>query len=156
MPVTGKSPVGKAITVRLLKVEDWKLLEKVAPEVFDYAIDFGRTKEFLADSRHHLVVAFDNDLIVGMASAVHYIHPDKAPELWINEVGVSPAYQNQGIGRRLMDCLLEHAKTLGCKEAWVLTHWDNTPARLLYKSVGGKEEPERPVYFTIDLGAGQD
>lgn len=66
-------------------------------------------------------------------------------------MGVSPAYQNKGIGKQLLDALFAHAKNLGCQEAWVLTSWDNTPARRLYKSRGGHEEPERPVYFTFDL-----
>ena len=30
----------------------------------------------------------DEEQIVGFASAVHYVHPDKPPELWINEMGV--------------------------------------------------------------------
>ena len=57
------------------------------------------TAEFLADSRHHLAVAVDEGRVVGMASAVHYVHPDKPPELWINEVGVAPTHRGLGIGR---------------------------------------------------------
>jgi hypothetical protein len=34
-------------------------------------------------------MATAGDTVVGFASAVHYVHPDKAPELWINEVGVA-------------------------------------------------------------------
>ena len=144
--------MGKKITFRLLGHKDIDLLNKLAPEVFDFPINSDWSQEFLKDERHHLVVALDGDMIVGMASAVHYIHPDKPPELWINEVGVSPAYQGQSIGKRIMQHLLKHAKALGCKEAWVLTDWDNTAARRLYKSTGGKEAV-RPVYITFDLSS---
>jgi hypothetical protein len=51
------------------------------------------TPQFLSDPRHHLAVAIDEGWVVGMASAVHYVHPDKAPQLFINEVAVTPPYQ---------------------------------------------------------------
>lgn len=39
--------------------------------------------------------------LVGFVSAVHYVHPDKPPELWINEVGVGESHRGQSIGKRL-------------------------------------------------------
>ena len=140
-----------SIQIKRLDKNSQAVLTKLAEDVFDEALNPKFTADFLADERHHLIVALDDDIVVGMASAVHYVHPDKAPELWINEVGVSPSYQAQGIGKQLMNALLEHARTLNCKEAWVLTDETNTAAKKLYSSVGGKEEPERPVYFTFTL-----
>jgi GNAT superfamily N-acetyltransferase len=52
---------------------------------------------------------------------VHYVHPDKPAELWINEVGVAPSHQRQGVGQRLLGALFELGGSLGCREAWVLT-----------------------------------
>lgn len=149
MEKTGKTSAG--ITVRLLVAEDESVFSQVAEDVFDNPIDPKLCAEFLEDERHHIVLALDNTLVVGMATAVHYVHPDKAPELWINEVGVAPSHQGRGIGKKLMGALLAQGQKLGCKEAWVLTDEDNNVARSLYSSVGGKEEPERPVYFTFDL-----
>jgi aminoglycoside 6'-N-acetyltransferase I len=107
-------------------------------------------RAFLEDARHHLVVAIDDGVVVGMASAVDYVHPDKAPQLWINEVGVAPAYQRRGIGRLLLDALLAHGRTLGCTEAWLGTEEDNLPARRLYESAGGEAEPF--VLYSFPLG----
>jgi hypothetical protein len=53
----------------------------VAAEVFDNPIDADLTAEFLGDARHHLAVAIDDGLVVGFASAIHYVHPDKPPQL---------------------------------------------------------------------------
>ena len=50
---------------------------KVAPGVFDNAIDPRWTAEFLSDPQHHFAVAIDEGRVVGTASAVHYVH--KAP-----------------------------------------------------------------------------
>jgi aminoglycoside 6'-N-acetyltransferase I len=83
---------------------------------------------------------------------VIYVHPDKpAPELWINEVGVAPTHQGQGIGKALMQAILEEAKRSGCTEAWVLTERTNLPAMALYSSVGGAETLPDPTMFTFRL-----
>lgn len=93
--------------MRILGFSDAQVLDQVAEGVFDNKVNPHWTAEFLADPRHHLAVALIGDRVVGMASAVHYIHPDKPSELWINEVGVAPPYQGQGIGKRLLTpCLL--------------------------------------------------
>jgi GNAT superfamily N-acetyltransferase len=128
--------------IRILESDDSSVLDRVAPGVFDNPVDPHWTAEFLADTRHHMAVAIDEDRVVGMASAVHYIHPDKPPELWINEVAVAPTHRAQGIGRRLLEALFELGRVLGCRQAWVATEPGNTPARRLYAAAGGEEAPE--------------
>lgn len=128
------------IVVRILQAEEIHVLDYVAPDVFDYQISRAWSAKFLADPRHHLAVALDGQTVVGMASAVTYLHPDKPVQLWINEVGVAPNYQRRGIGRRLLQSLFALGRDLGCREAWVGTEYDNNPARRLYESVSGKAE----------------
>lgn len=140
-----------AVHIRLLGPTDSAVLNNVADDVFDHAIDARSAREFFADDRHHIVVALDGDLVVGFASAVHYVHPDKPPELWINEVGVAPSHQRRGIGKQIMAAMLAHGRSLGCREAWVGTEEDNIPARGLYGAAGGLEEEDRVVTFTFDL-----
>jgi DNA-binding MarR family transcriptional regulator len=106
------SKMSEAIGIRILGPADAAMLDKVAPDVFDHAIDPALMAEFLADPRHHLAVALAGGQVVGMASAVHYVHPDKPPELWINEVGVAPPYQRRGIGRQLLEALFAHGACL--------------------------------------------
>jgi len=142
-------PTTTTFTIRILGPEDASLLERVAPDVFDNEVDPHWTAEFLADTRHHLAVAVAGDQVVGMASAVHYVHPDKAPELWVNEVGVAPTHQGMGIGRQLLEALFERARALGCRGAWLGTEWENIPARRLYAAVGGTESPMVMVSFRL-------
>jgi aminoglycoside 6'-N-acetyltransferase I len=143
-----------AIEMRLLKNGDESALANVAPDVFDDPIDVRATAAFLSDPRHHLAVAIDNGLVVGFASAVLYVHPDKPrPELWINEVGVAPTHHRRGIGRKLLEVLLQTGRSCDCAEAWVLTHRSNHAAMHLYASVGGHEDPDNPVMFTFFLEA---
>ena len=137
---------------RILGPGDDDVLSNVAPGVFDYDVDARWTAEFLADPRHHIAVAMDGGVVVGMASGLHYVHPDKQPELWINEVGVAPEYQRQGVARRLLSTLFVRARQVGCVEAWVLTDRSNEAALRLYEGMGGSETPEQPVMFAFWLG----
>jgi ribosomal protein S18 acetylase RimI-like enzyme len=140
------------ITLKLLRPTELDTLDNMAKHVFDDPIVKSSAQEFLKDSRHRLVVAVDGDLVVGFVSAVIYLHPDKPiPEMWINEIGVAPSHQRQGIGKALMQAILEEAKRSGCREAWVLTERDNTTAMAMYKSAGGEESLPDPTMFTFQL-----
>ena len=140
------------LEIKLLTSTDSHYLSHVAEDVFDDPIVEASAKEFLKDPRHRLVVALEDNIVVGFVSAVIYLHPDKsAPELWINEVGVAHTHQRQGIGKRLLQAVLEEARQSGCTEAWVLTDRENTPAMTLYKSMGGTEALPDPTMFTFNL-----
>jgi ribosomal protein S18 acetylase RimI-like enzyme len=138
------------ITLRLLGRGDAAVLGRVAEGVFDHPVDPALAAELLADPRHHLAVAVADGVVVGMASGVHYVHPDKPPELWVNEVGVAPGHRGAGLGRRLLELLLEHGRELGCREAWVLTQAGNDTARRLYRRAGGREDAA-VVMYDFDL-----
>jgi aminoglycoside 6'-N-acetyltransferase I len=137
--------------IRILEASDEALLKNVAPGVFDNALDPALVTEFLRDSRHHLAVAIDQGQVVGFASGVHYVHPDKRSELFINEVAVAPSHHRRGIGRAVVQALLQHATRLGCREAWVLTDRGNQAAMGLYASTGGDPGPHDHVMFTYRL-----
>lgn len=136
---------------------DDAVLARVAEGVFDGPVIPGVAAEFLADPRHHLCVAVEDGVVVGMASAVHYVHPDKPAELWINEVGVAPSHHRRGIGKRILTELLAHGRSIGATEAWVLTDHDNVAARALYGSVGGEESPAGLMitYYLTDRAKGR-
>ena len=137
--------------IRLVGPGDAALLTRVANGVFDYDLEHDLTEEFLQDDRHHLVVAIDDGVIIGFVSGVHYVHPDKPAELWINEVGVAPSHQRRGIGRQMLRTMFQVGMDLGCHQAWVLTNRSNTSAMKLYGSVEGIEDPEDTVMFTFNL-----
>ena len=130
-----------AIEVRLLGPQDAAVLDRVADDVFDHAVVESLAAEFLADRRHHIIVALDGQSVVGMITALDYVHPDKPAQLWINEVGVAPSHQRQGIGRAMLRAMLAHGRTLGCTEAWLGTEHDNVAARGLYEDAGSTAEP---------------
>jgi ribosomal protein S18 acetylase RimI-like enzyme len=139
------------VSIRLLGGDDLAVLEGAGTDVFDARVDVELCREFLADPRHHIAVAIDDARIVGFVSGVHFLHPDKPPELFVNELGVAGAYQRRGIAARLLEVMLQHGRALGCSQAWVATETDNRAARALYGSAGGVEDPAPFVSYTFAL-----
>jgi ribosomal protein S18 acetylase RimI-like enzyme len=125
-----------AIEIKVLHCGDDHILMNVAMEVFDNPIDPELTREFLEDPRHHIAVAIDDGLVVGFASGLHYIHPDKQPELWINEVTVAPTHRRRGLGQAVLRAMLDVGRIHRCATAWVLTNRNNVAALALYSSIG--------------------
>ncbi len=140
-----------SITYKLADKEDLPALIEVGDQLFDNPIKPERATEFLDDPRHHLIIAYANSHIVGMATGFHYVHPDKDPALFVNEVAVLDEYQNRGIGRELVKRLRKHAKQIGCTEAWVGTEQSNVGARRAYSAAGGTEDKEPFILIEFPL-----
>lgn len=112
-----------------------ELLQRLADGVFDEPVRADRLAACLAEPGHIMLVALSGGIVVGQCAAVIHRHPDKATELYLDEVGVTPAMQRRGIGRALVETMLGIGRGLGCGEAWVGTEPDNLPARGLYESL---------------------
>jgi aminoglycoside 6'-N-acetyltransferase I len=115
---------------------------RVAEDVFDEPVRPDRLAAYLRESGHFMIVALADGVVVGQCAAVIHRHPDKVSELYIDEVGVSPAFQRQGIARKMLDAMFAIGRENGCEEAWVGTEPDNGAARALYES---RKEPREPA-----------
>lgn len=136
----------------MLGPEDAGLLaDHTDADVFDHDVGPAWAAEFLADPRHHIAAAIVDGRIVGFASGVHYVHPDKAPELWVNEVGVAESQRGRGLAKQLLRELFQTGQRLGCRQAWVLTDRSNGIAMRLYESAGGTAAPGDTVMFEFNL-----
>ena len=118
-----------------------------AEALFDDAIDAGTTRAFLADERHHLLIAVDGGSPAGFVTGVELLHPDKpGPEMFLYELGVDEAFRGRGIGRALVVALRELAWERGCFAMWVLTDDANAAATATYRAAGGSQEPESVMF----------
>lgn len=141
----------EGIEIRKATIADLSALEEVGERLFDQPIKRNRAIEFLNDARHHLFVAICNGEIIGMASALHHVHPDKDAALFIDEVGVLEAFQGKGIGSELVRQLSQYGKELGCQVAWVVTEVENRAARKAYVNAGGIENNGRFVLIEFEM-----
>jgi aminoglycoside 6'-N-acetyltransferase I len=131
--------VADDITFRTLGPSDLDLLLSVRDGLFDNAVDPAQAAAFLNDPLHEIVVALAGPDVVGFASGTVFLHPDKAPSMFVNEVGVRDEWQRQGIGKAVTERLFAVARERGCEGIWLGTEPDNVPALALYRSMGGEE-----------------
>jgi len=130
------------IEIRRLEAGDDALVMRVAKDVFDEPVRPDRLAAYLASPGHFMIVALADGVVVGQCAAVIHRHPDKVSELYIDEVGVTPAFQRQGIARKMLDAVFVIGRENGCEEAWVGTEPGNAAARALYES---RREPHGPA-----------
>ena len=110
-----------------------------AQALFDGPARPDATARFLAESGHHMLVAYVDGGPAGMVSGVETTHPDKGTEMFLYELGVAERYRNRGIGTALVEALGELARECGCYGMWVLTDRDNGAAMTAYTRAGGQD-----------------
>ena len=108
-------------------------------DVFDDPVRSEQLALFVEDSQHELVFAILDQTVVGFASGLVVLHPDKLPSFHVNEVGVNEGHRRQGLARLLVKQLFDIARQRDCRDAWVLVDSDNAPARALYVDCGARE-----------------
>jgi ribosomal protein S18 acetylase RimI-like enzyme len=106
---------------------------------------------FLSDERHHLLLGYIDVQPAGFLSAVEVFHPDKRPELFLNEIAVMEPARRHGVARSLIEELKLLGRERGCASIWVLTDEGNEAAMGLYRSSGGRWNGDLQVMFEFFL-----
>jgi ribosomal protein S18 acetylase RimI-like enzyme len=113
-----------------------------AGALFDDPPKADATAQFLADPRHHLLIAYDDaGRPIGFVSGVEVTHPDKGTEMFLYELSVEERFRRRGVGRTLVEALDALGRERGCHGMWVITDTDNEAARATYAAAGGKTSP---------------
>ena len=113
------------------------VLDVVADDVFDDEVN-DELLHAVLDNGQLLLTAIVEGAVVGQLQAMIQHHLDGAPQLYIDNLGVSPLHQRRGIARRLIQEVSLWANELGCQEAWIVTDLDNQEANALYRSIGAQ------------------
>jgi len=133
---------------------DLARFDGVYDDVFDRPLDADLLTSSLADPRLHIIVAVDNTQMIGICSGMHYHHPDKPPQMWVNELGVASLWRRRGVATGLVRALADLGRTLVgpklCAEIRVLADPANR-AEGFYGRPGWRNEGRRLVMFTHAL-----
>src|SRR5262245_40115954 len=111
-----------------------------AGHLFDAVPQEAATRRFLADERHHLLIAYVDGSPAGMITGVEVTHPDKGTEMFLYELGVDESFQGRGVGKALVGALADLARERQCYGMWVITGEDNAAALATYRAAGGVPE----------------
>jgi ribosomal-protein-alanine N-acetyltransferase len=101
-------------------------------------------RELVAEHNHYLA-ARDGDTLVGYGG-ISRLGRTPPFEYEIHTIGVDPAYQGRGIGRRILDALLDIAADA---VVHLEVRTDNDAAIALYRSVGFLEVGVRKRYYRV-------
>ncbi len=135
-----------AAAIHQITAANTALLGHVDPDVFDQAIDAARLAAYVADAQHAMFVALESGLVVGQIRGSVHLQPDRAPDLYIDNLGTAPSHQRRGVASALMKAMLDWGKAQGCTHAWVATETANEQAKGFYAA-------QRYTHDTIALFA---
>ena len=103
--------------------------------------------EELASDHNRYFVARSGGELLGYAGLRA---PNGAREADVQTIAVDPAARGLGLGRKLMDLLLSHARESRMREVFLEVRADNDVARALYDSLGFEALGVRPKYYQPD------
>jgi ribosomal protein S18 acetylase RimI-like enzyme len=138
------------ISLKRLTAGDEGVFASIATDVFDEPIRPDRMRAYLREPGHLMLLALDGSLVVGQCAAVLHRHPDKATELYIDEVGTATSHLRRGIATAMLEDMFAWGRELGCEEAWLGTELDNVAANALYRRFKPKED-EAIQYYLFGL-----
>ncbi|MFI8082988.1 GNAT family N-acetyltransferase [Kitasatospora sp. NPDC086009] len=122
-----------------------------AGHLFDTVPGREATERFLTDERHHLLIAYVDDVPAGIVTGVEMTHPDKGTEMFLYELGVDESFRGRGVGRALVSALADLSRERGCYGVWTITDEENAAALAAYRRAGGVPETGQVVLtWTFD------
>jgi ribosomal protein S18 acetylase RimI-like enzyme len=125
-------------------------LARIAVDVFDADPAPAYLDAYLKAPNHALFVAIADGEVVGQVRGVLHAQPDLPLELYLDNLGVTPALKRQGIGARLVRALIAWGRDNGARSVWLGTETDNDEARAFYDAIGFTGETM--AYYVSDCG----
>lgn len=117
-------------------------VEQIHKLVNDYAAEglmLARARNVLYETLREFILAEDDGKIVGVG-ALHLIWDSLAE---VRTMAVAPAYKGQGVGRQIVEQLLEEGRELGVTQIFALTYQPGFFAKLGFHEVPKEELPHK-------------
>lgn len=140
--------------IHLITRANTSLLARVAEDVFDEAIQHDLLLTYVSDPRHALLVAEEDGLVVGQIRGNIHLQPDRAPDLYVDNLGTAASHQRRGVATAMIRALVNWGMERGCTYVWVATETDNAGGISFYEAQ--KYERRQLEWFGADLGADAD
>lgn len=142
------------ITIRQAVLADVEILVLLLDEYRQFegcATDTAAAREFLLARFNHsesaLFIAFAGDDPVGFAQLFPmFSSVSLARTFVLNDLFVRQRARGRGVARKLMESVLEYARTLGAVEVSLVAAIANTVAQAVYEATGWKRDEEFQGY----------
>jgi ribosomal-protein-alanine N-acetyltransferase len=128
----------------------WDIPDVHAIETEVFPVDAWRVEQFWSElaqpTRAYLVA--EDDGIVGYGG-VYLLAPDSD----VQTIAVAAAHHGKGVGRALLDVLMERAHDAACTSMMLEVRSDNAPAIEMYRSAGFEQISRRSDYYAPGVDA---
>ena len=136
------------IEIRFLKPGDEIWIHRIAKAFRHDEIDDEKAKDILNRGTVLVGAAMDEDKICGYALAYLLPRLDSGHDvLYFYHLFVLDEYQNQGIGTRLVQMLIDYANEHQLHYFYLITQHDNEKACRLYEKLGGERHPKNDTTY---------
>lgn len=123
------------ITIRDLKTDDKKEIEKLFTQLTKKPVKLDPV--FLTEHKFsHCRVMEDDGKVIGFAALIIHPVPTKGLVGRVEDVVVDEGYRGQGLGRKIMEDLVDIAKREKIEVLNLTSNPKRIPARKLYESLG--------------------
>lgn len=125
-----------------MRTEDLEQVSRLEASCFSMPWSKKSFEEVMGKSDAVYVTAREEEKVVGYCGA--YVILDEAD---INQVAVEPSCRNKGIGRKMMEVLLQKLKRAGANAVTLEVRRSNETAIALYESLGFVTEGIRKNFY---------
>ena len=116
----------------------YRLLRQLTDKQLDFSDDALRL--IIESPNSHLLVATEDDELVGMLTIATYISPT-GKKAWIEDVVVEATQRGGGLGRALVEHAIGYCREVGIDTVYLTSNPKRVAANALYQSVGfGRKE----------------
>jgi len=113
-------------------------ITKVKAEENHILLNEPAINNFLTHENNYFLVAIENEYVVGYAIGYSQNRIDILNDMMcLYEIGVLKKFRQQGIGRRLINELMDICQKINAIKMWVPTNKHNISACTLYEKTGG-------------------
>lgn len=135
-------------------LNDFKSLLEIFNVVFEnegsIASDEQLSKLLLNPDFYVFVVMSNNKVVGGLTIYVLQSYYGTRPIAYIYDVGISPDYQGQGLGKALIAAVCSFCKQNDFEDAYVEAESDDMDAVNFYRKTNFSSE-QKTIHFTYDL-----
>lgn len=114
-------------------------------------VDERHFRRFLEWPGNVLILAWVGDQAVGflVAYVLDRVDEDR-PMVCLYEIGVAETHRGTGVGRRMVEVLLDECAVIDARKAWTVTTRSNLPAARLFRRTGARASAQEDVVYVWD------
>jgi GNAT superfamily N-acetyltransferase len=118
---------------------DWERLFRAYIDFYERSLDDAEYERawsrFMADDELHARVATVDGAVVGITHFLTHPHTNAADVCYLQDLFTDPNLRGRGVGRALIEAVVEWARERGCSRVYWQTQVGNERARRLYDQV---------------------